>query len=260
MTNQKANRRTLFSVRGVSMEDFRSNVPVYLISDCSLFRFWLEGVRQGKADMILNCCNEEEKKAMCGQLFMEDRAYALRLCMVIWVEAVKIAENLNVPNAVVDKTFEECVIRAQEASTPWMLLKLSEEYLMEFARIINKTLSKTTVSPIFIKFQKYVKAHVYESLSIGDIAEAICISKSHLSHTIKKETGETVHQWILREKINIARQMLAKKEYSMNEVWSILGFCSQSHFAKCFRQITGMTPSQFRMSLNLLDIYNERHK
>lgn len=37
---------------------------------------------------------------------MEDRAYALRVCMVVWVEAVKIAEKVDVPNAAVDKALK----------------------------------------------------------------------------------------------------------------------------------------------------------
>lgn len=235
------------------MESSGNEVLAYFASNSNIFDFWLECVCQGRADMIQNYSSEGEKKAVCDQLFMGDRAYALRACMTIWVEAVKIAEKVDVPNAIIDKTFEDCIIRSQEASTPWMLLKLSEEYLMDFARIIDKIMCHATPSPIFVKFRKYIKSHICESLTIEDIADALCISKSHLSHTIKKETGETVHAWVLKEKINLARLMLAKNTYCMNEVWSFLGFCSQSHFAKCFRQVTGLTPSQFRMKAHLPD-------
>lgn len=230
-----------------------NGVLAYFASDNNLFDFWLECVRQGRADMIQNYSSEEEKKAVCNQLFMGDRAYALRVCMTIWVEAVKIAEKVAVPNLVIDKTFEDCITRSQAASTPWMLVKLSEEYLVDFARIIDKSMYNGTPSPIFIKFQKYIKSHIYESLTIESIADALRISKSHLSHTIKRETGETVHAWILKEKINLARLMLSRNKYCMNEVWSFLGFCSQSHFAKCFRQMTGLTPTQYRMNLDPRD-------
>ena len=235
------------------MERSRNDVLAYVASDNNIFDFWLECVRPGRVDLIQSYSHEEEKKAICDQLFMEDRAYALRVCMTIWVEAVKIAEKVDVPNIVIDKTFGDCIIRSQEASTPWMLVKLSEEYLMDFARIIDKTMYNAAFSPIFVKFRKYIKSHICESLTIEEIADVLCISKSHLSHTIKKETGETVHAWILKEKINLARLLLSKNVYCMNEIWSLLGFCSQSHFAKCFRQVTGLTPSQFRMKVNVPD-------
>ncbi len=233
------------------MKSSGNEIMAYFDSDNNLFDFWLECVRQGRADIIQNYCSEEEKRAVCKQLFMEDRAYALRVCMVSWVEAVKIAEKVEVPNITIDKAFEKCIIRSQKASTPWMLVKLSEEYLADFARMIDDTMWDDSLSPVFTRFRKYIKVHICEPLNIQDIADALCISKSHLSHTIKKETGETVHRWILKEKINHARLMLSRRGYCMNEIWSSLGFCSQSHFAKCFRQITGMTPSQFQMKPNL---------
>lgn len=235
------------------MESSGNEILAYFDSDNNIFDFWLECVRQGRADIIRKYCNEEEKRAICDQLFMEDRAYALRVCMVAWVEAVKIAENIEVPNMVINKAFEECIVKSQGASTPWMLVKLSEEYLTDCAQVIGETMNDKTSSPVFIKFRKYITAHICEPLNIEDIANALCISKSHLSHTVKKETGETVHTWIVREKINLARVMLSKKVYCMNEIWSSLGFCSQSHFAKCFRQVTGMTPSQFRVKMNRTD-------
>ena len=73
------------------MERSRNDVLAYFASDNNIFDFWLECVRQGRVDLIQSYSNEEEKKAICDQLFMEDRAYALRVCMTIWVEAVKIA-------------------------------------------------------------------------------------------------------------------------------------------------------------------------
>lgn len=233
------------------MESPGNEAQSYLGTGSNIFDFWIECVRQGRADIIQNCFDEEEKRVVCDQLFMEDRAYALRVCMVAWVEAVKIAERVEVPDMVIDKTFEECVIRSQGATTPWMLVKLSEEYLTGFARLINESMCSDTASPIFIKFRKYIKSHICEPLNIESIADALCISKSHLSHTIKKETGETVHTWILKEKVNLAKLMLSGDVYCMNEIWSLLGFCSQSHFAKCFRQVTGLTPTQFRTRGNL---------
>lgn len=216
------------------------------ISDNGMFDLWLECVRQGRADIIQERYDEAEKREMCDRSFMGDRAYALRVCMVLWVEAVKIAEKVGVPNAIVDEGFERCILRAQEASTPWRLVKLSEGYLADLAGIIRDNTYVGETSPVFIRFQRYVRVHLYEPLTLEDVARALCISKSHLSHTIKKETGETVHRWIIKEKIGMAKLMLSRKSCCMNDIWNPLGFCSQSHFAKCFRQITGMTPSQFR--------------
>ena len=234
------------------MDRFKGDGSEGSAFDDSMFDLWLECVRQGRADFIRSRYGESEKRAVCERFFMGDRAYALRVCMVLWVEAVKIAEKVGVPNTLVDAGFERCIHRSQDAGTPWRLVELSEDYLADLARIIGENTYVGEASPVFVKFQRYVRSHIYEPLALEDIAEALCISKSHLSHTIKKETGETVHKWILKEKIGMAKLMLSRKSYCMNEIWDPLGFCSQSHFAKCFRQITGMTPSQFRTETKFL--------
>lgn len=209
--------------------------------------FLLECMKQGRADLIQNYCSDEKKKEICNQMFNQDRASALRRCMILWVDAVKIAKRTGMPDSVVDDLFEQCINNSQSASTPWLLIKVSENYLIELAKIIDDNIWEFEYSPIFVRFHKYVKNHICESLCIDDMAKALNISKSHLSHTIKQETGETVHDWVMKEKVNVAKFMITNKTYSMSQIWHFLGFCSQSHFAKCFRQVTGTTPTQFKV-------------
>lgn len=220
---------------------------VILTGENNFEDFLLECVRQGRADLIQSYCSDEKKREMCDQIFMQDRSSALRRCMILWVDAVKIAKKAGMPDSVVDDLFERCINKSQNASTPWLLIKVSGDYLIELAKVIDDNVWEYEYSPIFVRFHKYVKDHIGESLCIDDMAKALNMSKSHLSHTIKKETGETVHNWVMKEKVNAAKIMLTNKTYSMSQVWHFLGFCSQSHFAKCFRQVTGMTPTQFKV-------------
>ncbi len=100
------------------MENFGIHVPAYFDFDNNIFHFWLECVRQGRGDIIRDYCDEEEKRALCSRIFMEDRAYALRVCMVVWVEAVKIAEKVDVPNASVDSACAMADVRLEPAIFP----------------------------------------------------------------------------------------------------------------------------------------------
>lgn len=212
--------------------------------------FVLECMRQGRADIIREFAEVEQQKDIIEQLFGNDRPCALRAFMVLWVEAAKIADEIGLPSEVVDKTFEKCINKSQHATTPWMLNVVTIEYLIEFAEIIAATTCNMGCSPIFYRFQKYVRININKTLEIQDIARALNISKSHLSHTIKEETGDTVHQWITKEKVNVAKIMLSNQKLPMSKIWRDLGFCSQSHFAKSFNSVTGMSPSQFRASMH----------
>ena len=139
------------------MDRFKGDGSEGSAFDDGMFDLWLECVRQGRADIIRSRYGEAEKRAVCERFFMGDRAYALRVCMVLWVEAVKIAEKVGVPNTLVDAGFERCIHRSQDAGTPWRLVELSEDYLADLARIIGENTYVGEASPVFVKFHLFLK-------------------------------------------------------------------------------------------------------
>lgn len=169
------------------MESVRDVMPACLDLKNDMFVWWMECVRQGREDMIEEYGSESERRAICDRIFMQDRAYALRVCILVWMEAGKIAEKLILSDLKVDKTFEKYIHKTQNAFTPWMLVQLSEKYIAELARMTHDYVCEGGFSPILIKFQKYIRSHAFEPLLIEDIADALHISKSHLSHTIKRK-------------------------------------------------------------------------
>jgi AraC family transcriptional regulator len=56
------------------------------------------------------------------------------------------------------------------------------------------------------------------------------------------------HQYLIRQRVERAKQLLKQREQAIASVAMDCGFANQSHFAKCFRQYTGMNPKQFRNS------------
>lgn len=72
------------------------------------------------------------------------------------------------------------------------------------------------------------------------------MSTSYLSRLFKKETGISVSDYIRRQKIDMAKNLLKYSEYSMIEIANRLSFSSQSHFIQQFREIVGMTPKKYR--------------
>lgn len=218
----------------------------YHNSDRDTSDFVLECMRQGRMDLIRNFTSKEKQREMIEQVFGEDRACALRAFIVLWVEAGKIAEELGLPAEMIDKNLEKCIEKSNFASTPWELSLISEDYIITFAEMISEMQICDSTSPIYRKFIRYIRSHIGEPLRLDEIASALKTSKSYLSHQIKQETSYTVRQWIMMERINTAKIMLSNPAVPMRDVWQNLGFCSQSHFAKCFKSATTMSPSEFR--------------
>jgi len=99
------------------------------------------------------------------------------------------------------------------------------------------------------KVQDHVAEHLAEEISIERLAELVELSASHFSHVFKETTGMTPLQFVTRERITRAQQMIRETKRSLIEVGLEVGYTSPSHFAQVFRRVVGVTPTDFRNSL-----------
>lgn len=91
----------------------------------------------------------------------------------------------------------------------------------------------------------YIQAHLSEKLSLNDIANELGISQYYFCYLFKRSTGMSPHQFLIRQRVERAKHLLRQPERTVTSVAMDCGFANQSHFARCFRQCTGMNPKQF---------------
>jgi AraC family transcriptional regulator len=99
------------------------------------------------------------------------------------------------------------------------------------------------------KVQDHVAEHLSEEISVDNLAELVDLSCSHFSHVFKETTGMTPLQFVTRERITRAQQMIRETSRSLIEIGLEVGYTSPSHFAQVFRRVVGVTPTGFRRSL-----------
>ncbi|MEL6495742.1 MAG: AraC family transcriptional regulator, partial [Cyanobacteria bacterium J06623_7] len=95
---------------------------------------------------------------------------------------------------------------------------------------------------------EYIEHHLSQSIKLEDLATHLGISKFHFSRLFKKSLGVSPHQYVMQQKIELAKQLLVKSDMSISEVALECGFNSHAHLGKYFRQIVGMTPKAYRRS------------
>ena len=78
------------------------------------------------------------------------------------------------------------------------------------------------------------------------IAKAIFLSRSRLSVKFKKETGENLIDYILKEKTEEAKRLLRYSDKPLAAISSYLGFSSPSHFSRVFRKYASLNPGEYR--------------
>ena len=91
-----------------------------------------------------------------------------------------------------------------------------------------------------------VHAKIEEELTLHEMAQCAGFSTSHFLETFRKSTGESPHQFVLRQRVERAKEMLRDAEMRVLDVAVACGFKTQQHFARVFRQMCGTSPTEYR--------------
>jgi AraC family transcriptional regulator len=99
------------------------------------------------------------------------------------------------------------------------------------------------------KVEDYIAEHLAEEISVEQLAEIVELSSSHFAHVFKETTGMTPLQFVTRQRVTRAQQLIRETSRSLIDIGLEVGYTSPSHFAQVFRRVAGVTPTEFRRSL-----------
>lgn len=116
-------------------------------------------------------------------------------------------------------------------------LKLSEYWDLQVNPEMSSNVERMT---------DYLRENLFNDVSRNDLAKEFEYSPEHINYVFKKELGITPTQFINREKILIAIDLMQKERLSIRDVSDRLGFCDQYHFSKLFKKVIGLSPSFFK--------------
>jgi AraC family transcriptional regulator len=91
-----------------------------------------------------------------------------------------------------------------------------------------------------------VHSKLENELTLQEMAKTVELSVAHFSQMFRKSTGQSPHQFVLRHRIERAKEMLRAAETRALDVAVACGFKTQQHFSRVFRQISGVTPREYR--------------
>jgi AraC family transcriptional regulator len=118
----------------------------------------------------------------------------------------------------------------QESNTPHPLVKT-------YTTQVNCTL-------------KALSTRLNRKILIEDIAEGLGVTQTYLSRIFKEEVGMSPHQFLMRNRINRARQLLTETDIDIATIAEESGFSDQSHLTRCFTKEVGMPPAKFRQHVS----------
>lgn len=121
----------------------------------------------------------------------------------------------------------------------------STSLLFEFFASVNKfddQKGKSRVTPAV----EYIQKHYTEPLDIDALCELCYLSKPYFFKQFKKETGTTPILMRNNLRIERAKSLLFDEECQISEISAMLGFESIYYFSRCFKNIVGISPQEYR--------------
>ncbi len=97
--------------------------------------------------------------------------------------------------------------------------------------------------------KELLMADLSGDIPLSLLATECGLSVSQFSRAFRRSVGTPPHRWLMQQRIELGKAMLRNGQGSLAEIADAIGFCSQSHFTRCFSAQTGATPGRWRRSI-----------
>lgn len=104
--------------------------------------------------------------------------------------------------------------------------------------------------------QDFIEKNYQEKISVSEVSAFVALSRRSLERRFKKATSNTLIRYIQRVKVEAAKKSFEMSPKNINEVMYEVGYMDTKSFRTVFRDITGLTPMQYRNRYNRIINYN----
>ena len=99
---------------------------------------------------------------------------------------------------------------------------------------------------VIYKAKKYIDDHIRDNINLNDIAEYLNMNPTYFSSYFKLKTGENFRTYLAGKKNSYAKSLLSDPELTIDEIAQKLGYADYRSFHRIFKNLNGMTPTEFR--------------
>lgn len=194
------------------------------------FAFELNNHMENCVDTIYEMLDFMEKKRFVWERVYQNCKEILKL---FWQEDMLSEEELYGLSAEMKEYEEYEQFRS-------VIMEVLYKYVQTFKMERKKQYSEQINQVI-----EYMKQNLADDISLEKCAEIAGCSYTYLSRAFKKETGMRFVEFLNRQRVNKAKSLLIRKDISMKQIVDLSGFRNYNYFFKVFKEIEGVTPSEF---------------
>ena len=188
------------------------------------------------------------QQALAEGKLADDTLRQAKNIFIGWVALVgkvgAIRGNLDIEQTyrLIDLYTQEC----ERCTTVGEVNNLRYSSLMDFTRRVAELKHPADYSEDVYKALQFIRTHTNQPIGVPDVLAAVNRGRSTFMTRFKEETGETIGRYIVRAKLQEAKQLLAYSDRSLAEISNFFFFSSQSYFQNLFKKEFGLTPLEYR--------------
>ena len=159
-------------------------------------------------------------------------------------------ENREEHRSVLQTLQELSALEAQKTALyPYEVLTTLCTLWLGFSRIAATPQAHANPSPVkarMIIFLRYIEQHYPDAITLDALAESAHVSRSECLRCFHTALQTAPYQYLMEYRLSRAAELLRNTDLAIGEVAARVGFGQLSHFGKCFKEKTGVSPSIYR--------------
>ncbi len=134
------------------------------------------------------------------------------------------------------------IINAEDKGT---LYQICKQFIQEALDQIASG-RQNKVNSIIEKANKYIEENYNKDLPLEEVAREVNLSPYYFSRFYKEESGINFSDKLVNVRMEKAKELLRKEEYSVKDVCYMVGYMEPNYFSKIFKKVTGVTASEYK--------------
>ncbi|MGJ5676092.1 MAG: helix-turn-helix domain-containing protein [Nostochopsis sp.] len=112
--------------------------------------------------------------------------------------------------------------------------------------------------PLLKEVFRFIETNYHQQITLSDVAVAVGYSSTYLTNLVRRQTGQTVQNWIIERRMVAARTLLLETDKTVEAIAASIGYQAVSHFFRQFRQHHSSTPQVWRKEHRSI-LHNSNH-
>ena len=171
-------------------------------------------------------------------------------------EYAKSAINLNVANYLLKPLHFNELEQALEKIAEQIIEDKKTDQLIKTLRIYDNGDDSGADKPLVAKIKSYIATNRDAKLTREDVANHFHMNADYLNRIFKKDLGLTINEYLVQERIKIAKELLINTNMTISDIANFIGYSNFSYFSKMFKESTGLSPLKFRTKTKSENIGN----